>query len=832
VLLHWLGSALVALAAAQPQVRAGSATPTVLAVDSSGGIDPAMHAQERAWVAAAISGCASSCHMVKFAGSTQVIAATTGGLNKPVADPLVADPAAGLSAAVGLASSGGRVVLLSGGAGASDSGSDSSLQAAVAAARARRVRIDTVELRDRRRDAAVTLIQAPAVVHAGDAIPVRITVRSSVAAHARLYVSRDGERDGTWSGELSRGDNPFLLSYSAAPGWHSFQARIEISRDAVAQNNVLATTVHVTGRPRVMLVSGGDAGALPGMLRRDGLAVTVVSPRALPSAADRLATVSAVVLDDVDARSLSLPQMQAFSAAVRDDGLGLIALGGPHSFSLGHYANTVLDQLLPVSSLIPGDRKPSNVAIELVLDRSGSMIEPAGGVPKITMVRAAGADLARFAAARHDSMGIVAFDFVAYVVIPMQPITDSAIEHHVIARVTRLQAAGGTEIYPALAAGLSQIERSSAHDKHIILMTDGEAIWPTSYNPLFEKARRLHVTVSTIALGADADTGLLRRIARATGGAYRQTDDAHQIPTAFEQESGLGVKPVLLKGHLTVNADQDSPLIRSLEGRAPPALSGDVVTTLKPRASADLVASGRKGSSQPALAHWQLGSGRVVAAPAGWGGPWAAAWTDRGALLNDAVRWAERPASASVPLELIPGPPVELRLDVGIVTAEHFGGAKLVGSLISSAGKRSAVALTQTAPGIYSAAAPQLASGIYSYTLNTSGARSVRIGGELAVPYPAVFEPRPQDATQLGEVAALTGGRPLAADDPGVIASASWHAAWWAVALAGLVLVLIGFIMRALEPPGTGSVVVDYGDTNPAAPASRSTGSTSVAARM
>ncbi len=161
-----------------------------------------------------------------------------------------------------------------------------------------------------------------------------------------------------------------------------------------------------------------------------------------------------------------------------------------------------------------------------------------------------------------------------------------------------------------------------------------------------------------------------------------------------------------------------------------------------------------------------------------------------------------------------------------------MGGAKLVGSLTSSAGKRSAVTLTQTAPGIYSAAAPRLASGIYSYTLNVSGARSVRIGGELAVPYPAVFEPRPQDTTQLGEVAALTGGRPLAADDPGVIASASWHAAWWAVALAGLVLVLIGFAMRALEPPGTGAVVVDYGDISPAAPASRSTGSTSVAARM
>ena len=524
--------------------------------------------------------------------------------------------------------------------------------------------------------------------------------------------------------------------------------------------------------------------------------------------------------------------MQALSTAVREDGLGLIAVGGPHSFSLGHYANTVLDRLLPVSSLVPGNRKRSGVAIELVLDRSGSMIETAGGVPKIAMVHAAGADLTRFAAARHDSMGIVVFDFLPHVLVPMQSISDSATEHYVIDRVTRLQANGGTEIYPALADGLSQIEHARATDRHIILMTDGQAVFPTSYKPLFEKARRLHVTVSTIALGADADTGLLRRIASATGGAYRQTDNAHQLPNAFDQESGLGVKPVLVKGRLTVNAGEDSALIRSLESRTPPALSGAVVTTLKPRASADLVASIRKGSSAPALAHWQLGSGRVVAAPAGWGEPWAAAWIGAGALLNDSVRWAERPASASAPLELIPGPPAELRLDVGIATSEHLGGATLLGGLTSSAGKRWAVTLTQIAPGIYSATAPQLASGIYSYTLDAFGTRFLRISGELAVPYPAAFEPRPQDTTQLGEVAALTGGRSLAADDPGAIASASWHAAWWSVALAGLVLVLIGFLLRVLEPPGTGGVGVDYGETSPAAPASRSTGSTSVAARM
>ena len=40
-----------------------------------------------------------------------------------------------------------------------------------------------------------------------------------------------------------------------------------------------------------------------------------------------------------------------------------------------------------MTSLVPGNLQRHNLAIELVLDHSGSMMDTAGGVPKIAMAR-------------------------------------------------------------------------------------------------------------------------------------------------------------------------------------------------------------------------------------------------------------------------------------------------------------------------------------------------------------------------------------------------------------------------------------------------------------
>ena len=110
----------------------------------------------------------------------------------------------------------------------------------------------------RLRYAAVTQVTAPSAVHLGDPLPVRVTVRSSVAEPATLYLLRDGTEVSQQTIHLRQGDNPLLLSYTASGlGWHSFQVRVVLFSDDLTENDERGATVHVVAAPRALVVAGG-----------------------------------------------------------------------------------------------------------------------------------------------------------------------------------------------------------------------------------------------------------------------------------------------------------------------------------------------------------------------------------------------------------------------------------------------------------------------------------------------------------------------------------------------------------------------------------------------
>ena len=293
------------------------------------------------------------------------------------------------------------------------------------------------------------------------------------------------------------------------------------------------------------------------------------------------------------------------------------------------------------------------------------------------MVHVAGAETAKFVAAHHDDLGIVDFDIAPHVLTPMESLSSRSVLRGVVSSVSRLQADGGTNIYAGLRAGLAQLLRSRAPDKHLILMTDGIS-QPTNYTPLLSTLSGDHIQVATVALGNDADRSLLADIAKVTGGHYYFTDNARRLPLIFGKETRFDVKPVKVAGRLAVTVGADSPVVRSLAGHRLPALTGNVVTNLKSGAQADLIAAGTGSQSNPALAEWQYGAGRVVAFTPGLGAPWASGWSGETALVDDAVRWAQR-GVGTAPLipSVLDGAPPSLQLDLaqspGVVASPSHG---------------------------------------------------------------------------------------------------------------------------------------------------------------
>ncbi len=831
-----LAGLLLVLALSQPQLGDGRRAVTVLVVDRSARVDGRMETTEAHWAVEARSVCPSPCRVVELAdGASSVPDSAAALAATPALDRGASDLEQGVLLGLGLVPHGGELALLSGG---SETRGD--VLSAAAAARAAGVRIDTVALHDRlRRDAAITRLSAPASVRSGDAIPLLLTVRSTVAAHAVLAVVRDGVPAGRQRIALHAGDNAFTLNYTAGgTGWESFTASVALTGDGVTQNNSLSSVTDVLARPRVLVVDGDPS--LDGLLTRLGFALTAILPAQMPTEAAAYRELDAVVLDDVPASSLGSAALAGLGTAVRDGGLGLVALGGPHSFSSGGYAHSPLQALLPLESLVPGNLQRRNVAIELVLDRSGSMIDLAGGFPKIEMVHVAGVQTTGFVAAHEDELGIVDFDAAAHLLVPIERVTPGAIEQRVKDEIEGLEPEGGTNIYLGLQTAFRQLEQSPAPSKHMVLITDGISD-PENYAPLLAQIDAAHVSVATVALGEEADTSLLKQIAKATGGNYHATDSAKEIPQIFARESRFAAKPVQAHGSLAVLAGADSPVVASLSAGSLPALTGTEITNLKPGAQADLLAEVRPTDLVPALAQWQLGAGRVVAWTPGFGEPWAAAWSGESELWNDVVRFADRGASQPQPAVAVrTGTPPSLRVDLAGEGAADFGLSTLTATLASDTGTVATVTLERTAPSVYTAPLAGLPAGVYRYTLAAGGVTSA---GELAVPYSEEYLPEPEGATQLGELAAATGGRVLSQGDPRALLAGGRTSLWWALALTALAAFLLGVFGELLGRPGGGDGGASWPSPPPQADgyeamkpserapaASTSSGSTSVGA--
>jgi Ca-activated chloride channel family protein len=648
----------------------------------------------------------------------------------------------------------------------------------------------------RLRDAAVTRLEAPSAVRRGDTISLLVTVHSTVTGTARLSVGHDGGRPATQTEILQRGDNPLTLSYTAAvAGWHSFRVRVRLQGDQQPRNDALSASVDVGAAPHAIVVSSRARPEIAQIMRDRGIATTVEPASSLPRTAGAYGGIDAVVLDDLPASRIATAQTTALTDAVRDGGLGLLTLGGRHAYSLGGYARSPLDRVLPLASLVPGDLQRRNLALELVLDRSGSMSDTSRGVPKIAMAQSAAKQAAGFAHTHDDEFGVVAFDIGPHVLLAMRRIGSSALADRVDARIGGLHADGGTDIYLALRAGYRQIVASGSANRHIILLTDGIS-QPHTYTSLLAQLKRHRITVATVALGTNVDSDLLRRIAAATGGNSYETANARDLPRIFIRETRLSSKPVQIAGRQRVTPSASSPIVRSLAGTTLPAIDGNVVTHLKRGAQLILRARSGTATSDPALAEWGFGLGRVVSWTPGLGPPWGGAWSAETRLWNDAVRYAARGlAPAPVRATASEGTVTRLEIDLGDLAPTR---RTTISAVLQGAGPTtSGLTLREAAPSRYTATLPPRAPGSYGLTLRLPAALGGRRRVLVDVPYAAEYLPTPAGRPALAEIVTQTGGRILSGDpaDVGAGATRSWRTPLIALSL---VLFLLSVAVRLL----------------------------------
>src|SRR5439155_20411316 len=222
-------------------------------------------------------------------------------------------------------------------------------------------------------------------------------------------------------------------------------------------------------------------------------------------------------------------------------------------------------------------------------------------------------------------------------------------------RLAPLSVDGGTDIFPAMSMAFDAIKQSDARYKHVILMSDGMSCCGGNYTELLDRMRATNVTLSTIAIGGDADQQLLSQLAKQGDGRYYFADHARDIPRLVTRETELATRGPLVEGNVTPRQVGPDALLSWVAAGGLPPLGGYLVTSPKDPAEVMLVPD----AADPLLARWPYGLGRAVAWTSDLRGRWSDAWLQWSGmprLFNSLVSWTIPPAQGPLQISLRAAP--------------------------------------------------------------------------------------------------------------------------------------------------------------------------------
>jgi uncharacterized membrane protein/Mg-chelatase subunit ChlD len=658
-----------------------------------------------------------------------------------------------------------RLVLLSDG---NDTTGEGQSEAALAAARGIRIETRAIGLAGGD-EVLVEGLAAPTTSRLGEELELVADVRSTVAQPATVRLFVDGAAAATERVTLAAGANPITFRVTPGePGFHTFRVVVEAARDTFDPNDRGDANTIVKGEPRVLVAAGEQqvGTGLVEALTTQGQQVETLVPELVPEDLAGLAAYDSIVLVDVPRLRLSDRQLAALQVFVRDLGRGLVVVGGPSSYGAGGYAKTPLEETLPVDMGVRDRQKQPDVALVVVIDKSGSMdachcntFDQGGGsamagvrktdIGKEAILRAAAALTAR------DQLGVIAFDEAAHWVVKTEPLGGIA---DLQGTLGGIRPDGQTNIFAGLDQAVGSLEQTTATRRHIILLTDG---WSRSgeYSGILARMKAAGITLSTVGAGGGS-APLLEQLARQGGGRYYSAANPASIPDIFLKETQQVSGQQIVEERFFPIQTGASPILRGLD-QGFPALLGYNGTTAKPAANTVLVSD----RDDPVLAQWQYGLGRAVAWTSDATGRWAKAWLGWDGFarfFSQAVAWTFPGEEAGGIDASFVTKGSETTLRVESVDADgsprdfYDTRTTVVGPDLDPRD----IDLAQVAPGVYEAQLGELEPGAYALRVAQTRPGSPALGRTLGLVAPTAAEYRQLGTNEalLTALRAATGG--------------------------------------------------------------------------
>ena len=629
---------------------------------------------------------------------------------------------------------------------------------------------------------AVTELDVPRLVRAGETVDIGVTLSASGSYETELEASIDGEhaagetvttRAGTSTRSLS-------ITFPEEEGVHVLAVRASTSGDVVAENDRFETRVRVLSHPRVLLVHDGegDPPALSEVLSDADLTVEAHTVAEVPDDVWALDRYALVVLDEVNPGDLSEEQQHAIRGFVEELGGGLIDATGTHAV---RRQPEILREIEPVQPP-PAIPEPRPLELVLVIDRSSSM----DGSP---MARARQAGISAVRALREDALvGVVGFSHGADFV--MSPVPEDRFEE-ATGFISRITAGGGTDIGLALAAARRVMSHDERYIHHVILLSDGESD-PAS---ALSNARALAgsgVTISAITLGPRSQ--LMAEIARIGRGRYHVTRNAGSLPSLFVREAQYRQPPAHRQVRFVPSIGDSHPMTEGIDFASSPPLYGHTLAEPKPGAARLLGTS----DGNALLAHWHRGLGQVAtfasATTGGWANEWRA-WPGFRTFWSQAS-WSMVRGRTVDPLDVhvraVRGEPA---LREVIVVAPTVASEVVPVVQITRDADTEGLPVDPIGPGIFRAVVPVERGFLVDARMPGEPEPTAAAGADA--PYPAELSSFGADLDRLRALADLGGGRVLPEAD-GIVEEVEPRSIARPLRLALLALALLSYLVGLL----------------------------------
>ena len=683
--------------------------------------------------------------------------------------------------------------------------------AAARAALRRGVRLDAVPVeRPGVVDLAVEEIALPGEVAVGEPFRFSAWIRSERAGEVPFRLVRDGQVIAEGRHALRPGVNRIVFEDRLVDaGVHRYDVEIADNDDRVPENDRASAVVRALGGDRVLLVSpdGGRPGRLLDALQKAGIEVEVTAAGAAPLDFDRLDGFRCVILENVPADDLPPGGIEVLRTWVADFGGGLLMTGGQASFGIGGYHRSPVEEVLPVTMEVRQEQRRFGLAMAIALDRSGSMMAPAGGGKTKMDLANAGTIAAVELLGPADACAVIAVDSAAHVVVPMCDVVD---REPIIRKIARIESGGGgIFVFEALEAMADELAETDHSTKHMVLFADAaDAEEPGTYRDLVPKLRTAGITLSVIGLGepTDSDASLLLDLARLGGGRCKFVSEVKDLPRVFAQETLQVARSSFARDPVAVDVLPDLLAVGDpLGGKAFPQLGGYSLGYLQSGASIGLRSADDVGA--PVFSFWQRGLGRSAAFLGEVDGKHTGAlgaWDGFTDFFATVVRWLGGSHASEDVWADLRREGHEAVLSVELAEGREGLLAGLQALVRAPDGSVDTLHLERLDERRLEARFPLSEAGAFRAAVQVGADRAVVVA-PVTLPYSPEFEPRtdPGEGPKLlAELAELTGGRidpPLAELFEGPRDSIGFRAVGeWFLWLA-LALLLLEIVVRRLD---------------------------------